>query len=66
MDQEKTMTPKATPKIEKKSKRSKVLYTRIKGENKDFIQRKAKEKGMSESEFVDSLIELYRKESKSV
>jgi hypothetical protein len=59
-------TKTTKPKIEKQNKRDAILYVRVTPENKDFIEAKANEKGMSESIFTDALISLYRKEGRKL
>ncbi len=48
------ITPKPPP------KRDEVLFTRIKGVNKRFLEKQSRKEGQNLSEFTDALIEKER------
>lgn len=51
--------------LELPEKRTAVLYTRIKEKNKEFVSLMSEKLDVSESVFVDQLIEAYRKDNVS-
>ncbi len=41
-------------------KRTEILYSRIKKQNKQFIKKEAKKAGISEAEYVDYVFDAFR------